>query len=64
VEYQNDTIGKYDLDFNGKNFVLKSKMSACLAQEACGIPPEKQKIKLSELQTVQTSCYSPNSGCC
>lgn len=23
VEYQSDTIGKYDLDFNGKTFVLK-----------------------------------------
>src|SRR5690606_20862760 len=23
VEYQSDTIGKYDLDFNGKTFILK-----------------------------------------
>lgn len=41
VEYQSNTIGKYDLEFNGKVFVLKSKTTACLAQDACGIPSEK-----------------------
>lgn len=59
VEYQSDTIGKYDLDFDGKTFVLKNKMTACLAQDACGIPSEKQKKNLSELN----KC-TPNSGCC
>ena len=43
VEYQSETIGKYDLNFNGKTFVLKSKTTACLAQDACGIPSDKQK---------------------
>ncbi|MDE5528828.1 MULTISPECIES: DUF6428 family protein [Bacteroidota] len=62
VEYQSDTIGKYDLDFNGKIFVLKSKTTACLAQDACGIPTEKQKVKLSELNSA--ACCTPNSGCC
>lgn len=56
VEYQSDTIGKYDLDFNGKTFVLKNKNTACLAQEACGIPVQKQETN--------TSCCTPNSGCC
>ncbi|MBX2932040.1 MAG: hypothetical protein KF781_08855 [Chitinophagaceae bacterium] len=64
VEYQSDTIGKYALAFDGTNFILQSKTTACLAQDQCGIPQEKQKIKLSELQTAQTSCCSPNSGCC
>ncbi|MBX3163737.1 MAG: hypothetical protein KF900_04605 [Bacteroidetes bacterium] len=64
VEYQSDTIGKYDLEFNGKNFVLKSKTTNCLASDKCGVPQEKQKIKLSELKTAQTSCCAPNSGCC
>ncbi|MET3536397.1 DUF6428 family protein [Chryseobacterium limigenitum] len=64
VEYQDTTIGKYDLDFNGKNFILKNKVTACLAQEACGIPQEKQKINLSELKNNQDSCCTPNSGCC
>ena len=64
VEYQSDTIGKYDLDFNGETFVLKSKTTAWLAQDACGIPSEKQKKNLSELPVNQTSCCTPNSGCC
>jgi hypothetical protein len=63
VEYQSDTIGKYDLGFNGKNFVLKSKTTACLAQDACGIPPQKTKINLSELTTNQSTCCAPNSAC-
>ncbi len=63
VEYQNETIGKYDLDFNGKNFVLQNRMTACLGNEACGISPQKQKISLAELNN-QESCCSPNSGCC
>ena len=49
VEYQNTTIGKYDLDFNGKDFVLLNKNTACLAQDQCGIPSEKPKLKLSDL---------------
>lgn len=63
VEYQGETIGKYDLGFNGKNFVLKNKTTACLAQEACGIPSEKQKKNLSELSVTSSSC-NPSSGCC
>lgn len=63
IEYQSDTIGKYALAFDGTHFILQNKTTACLATDKCGIPPEKQKIKLLELQTVTTSC-SPNSGCC
>ncbi len=63
VEYQNDTIGKYALAFDGKHFILQNKTTACLASDKCGIPQEKQKIKLSELQIIQNSC-SPGSGCC
>ena len=61
VEYQSETIGKYDLDFNGNLFVLKNKQTACLASDVCGIPAEKQKVKLSELNN---ACCTPNSGCC
>ncbi|MGX7666267.1 DUF6428 family protein [Flavobacterium pedocola] len=60
VEYQSDTIGKYDLDFNGQNFVLVSKNTACLASDNCGNPKEKKN--LSDLQT--TACCAPNSSCC
>jgi hypothetical protein len=62
VEYQSDTIGKYDLDFNGKSFILKNKKTACLAQDQCGIPVEKQKIKLSEISN--EPCCSSDGNCC
>ena len=64
VEYQADTIGKYDLDYNGKDFVLVSKQTACLATDACGIPAAKQKVQLAELQTAAQSCCTPGGGCC
>jgi hypothetical protein len=62
VEYQGDTIGKYGLDFDGVNFLLTTKQTDCLAKDNCGIPQQKPKLKLSELQT-KTAC-APNSGCC
>ncbi len=62
VEYQGkETIGKYNLDFDGKNFLLTSKLTTCLAKEACGIPEQKPKVKLSEMQN---SCCDPTTGCC
>lgn len=63
VEYQMDTIGKFGLSFTGKHFLLTSKTTDCLAPDKCGIPTDKPKIKLSELQK-ETSCCDPNSGCC
>ncbi len=60
VEYQETTIGKFDLDFDGNDFVLLNKQTACLALDQCGIPSAKQKVKLSE---VSNSC-SPGTGCC
>lgn len=62
VEYQSTTIGKYDLDFDGQHFVLKNKQTACLAEDACGIPAQKPKIQLVNL-TNSGSC-TPGSGCC
>jgi hypothetical protein len=63
VEYQNETIGKYDLDFNGHDFVLVNKLTACLAEDQCGIPAEKQKVKLTDLNNQTNSC-TPGGGCC
>lgn len=62
VEYQAETIGKYDLAFNGSHFILKNKQTACLAEDACGVPTDKTKVNLSELGS--NSCCSPSSGCC
>lgn len=56
VEYQQSTIGKFGLEFDGKDFVLTNKQTACLAQDACGIP-DKQA-------TNETACCSSTGGCC
>lgn len=53
VEYQSDTIGKYNLGFDGTNFILQSKKTACLAQEECGVTENKQE-----------TCCTPAGGCC
>jgi len=64
VEYQmKDTIGKFSLDFNGTNFLLTSKLTNCLAQDKCGIPAEKLKVKIGEGKLKENSC-APDSGCC
>src|SRR5690554_8109446 len=64
VEYQSDTIGKYALAFDGTNFILQNKTTACLAQDACGIPSEKVKKNLSELSVNQNASCTPGGGCC
>ena len=38
VEYQQDTIGRFGLEFDGVDFVLTPKQTDCLAKEACGRP--------------------------
>ena len=63
VEYQAETIGKYDLGFEGTTFILMNKQTACLAQDQCGIPTEKEKVKLSEISSQTNSCV-PGGGCC
>lgn len=63
VEYQSETISKYDLEFNGKDFTLLNKQTACLAQDQCGAPKEKQKIKLADI-TTQTNCCTYGGSCC
>jgi hypothetical protein len=64
VEYQGNTIEKYGLEFDGKNFLLLAKQTACLALDQCGIPTEKQKIKLSELPISNSTSCTPGGGCC
>ncbi|MBF6607211.1 MAG: hypothetical protein ITG00_00555 [Flavobacterium sp.] len=63
VEYQENTIGKYDLGFNGQHFLLLNKQTACLASDQCGVPAQKKKIKLSDVSTQTNSC-APGGGCC
>lgn len=61
VEYQTSTIGKFGIAFDGQNYVLINKQTACLAEDACGIPEKKPKLKFSQLNA--NSC-APGSGCC
>lgn len=62
VEYQAQTIGRYDLGFDGKNFLLLAKKTACLAMDKCGVPAEKQKIEMLNLASGSTC--TPGGGCC
>lgn len=62
VEYQGQSIEKYGLEYDGKDFLLTTKQTDCLAKDKCGIPIVKPKIRLSELQN-SSSC-KPGSGCC
>jgi hypothetical protein len=59
VEYQQETIGKFGLAFDGKDFILTPKQTACLAQDACGIT--SQLVALPQLQAA--GC-APGGGCC
>lgn len=54
VEYQQGTIGRFGLEFDGKDFMLTAKQTACLAQDACGIPDKP----------AAASCCNPKTGCC
>jgi hypothetical protein len=62
VEYQGDTIRKFGLDFDGTNFLLTTKQTDCLAKDNCGIPAEKPKLKLSDLNA--QPCCTPDGNCC
>ena len=62
VEYQQATIGKFGLTFDGTDFVLTPKQTACLAQDACGIPDARQ-MALPQLQMAGAAC-TPGGGCC
>lgn len=64
MEFQEETIGKYGLHFNGKDFVLVPKQTACLAQDQCDIRASKQKLQLAEVAADKQSCCTPGSGCC
>jgi hypothetical protein len=55
VEYQTETIGKYNLGFDGENFILNAKRTACLAKESCGTKQETE---------VKNACCSTESNCC
>ena len=60
VEYQESTIGRYSLAFDGSAFQLINTQTACLAPDQCGITQEKPRVRVT---ASGVSC-DPNSGCC
>jgi hypothetical protein len=64
VEFQQQTIAKFGVEFSNSTFQLIPTQTACLAEESCGIPAQKTKQSLSELtKNEQTTC-TPGGGCC
>ena len=63
VEYQTETIGKYNLAYKDNTFILLAKQTDCLAKDNCGIPTEKTIINSLNLEP-QTSSCTPGGGCC
>lgn len=63
VEYQQETIGKFGLAFDGTSFILLNKKTACLAEDQCGIPA-KPRIRLADFQRNADNACNPGSGCC
>jgi hypothetical protein len=62
VEYQSNTIGKYDLGYNGTDFLLLPKHTDCLAKDNCGVPENKNKGETVGEKT--QSCCTPGGKCC
>lgn len=62
VEYQLNTIGKFGLEFDGTNFLLTNKQTACLAEDRCGIPNSNPKVPLSVSK--KEACCKTGNNCC
>ncbi|MFT4522744.1 MAG: hypothetical protein ACI8SE_001974 [Bacteroidia bacterium] len=65
VEFQGNSIERYDVGFNGVEFQMIPTQTTCLASDACGIAPEllKQKLELSNISEA-SACCTPGGGCC
>jgi hypothetical protein len=57
VEYQEDTIGKYGIDYKGDHFLLINTQTDCLAKDKCD-------VTVQEIEPITSNTCSPNSGCC
>ncbi|MGB0375919.1 MAG: DUF6428 family protein [Flavobacteriaceae bacterium] len=61
IEFQGKTIENYFLTLQGGYLVLQPTQTACLAEDACGIP-EKPKVRIRIGQ--EPPACAPGSGCC
>ena len=60
VEYQQSTIGRFKLAFDGSVYQLINTHTTCLALDKCGISQEKARVRFTESGL---SCKS-ESNCC
>ena len=60
VEYQQSTIGRFKLAFDGSVYQLINTHTTCLAQDKCGISQEKPRVRL----TPKGLSFNPESNCC
>lgn len=64
VEYQEYTIGKYGLEFDGKKFLLTNTATDCLALESCGVTSQKPKVAFASIGAKEATACVPGGGCC
>ena len=62
-EYQQDTIGKFGVDFIDNQFVLTNTFTDCLAKSSCGISIDKIKVTVDKLKE-KVACCGSESNCC
>ncbi len=58
IEYQGETIGKYNIEFENNSFKLIATNTNCLALDKCGISSVE-----AVREKVATIC-TPGGGCC
>lgn len=56
VEYQNDTVGVYGLDFDSGTFILTTTKTDCLAKVECALPESQDTSIDFEDKSVATCC--------
>jgi len=66
VEYQGeDTISRYNLAVGEQGLALVGTKTACLAEDACGIPGAKQLLTVVDtVKATATGACTPGGGCC
>ena len=64
VEYQEHTIGRYQLEFDGKKFLLFNTFTDCLAKDNCGVPSDEEDEFVGKIDGVKTAVCVPGNGCC
>jgi hypothetical protein len=62
IEFQQETVGKFGLEFLNNQFVLTNTKTDCLAKSSCGMI-EKVKTNLKVL-VAETSFCGVDSNCC